>query len=236
MTEPLVLLPGMMCDARVFSRQITVLSAERAVMVAPITQGNRVEEFAVDILDQLPQRFALAGHCLGGSVAMELLRRIPDRITRICLMSTSPLADTPAIAAEREPLIVGAQVGRLDEVLGEALRPEYLAPGPDRMGILKQVQQMGLGLGPDVFVRQFRALQRRGDQQATLRRCKVPALILCGEHDMLTSVKRHSFMAELIEGGRLKIVSDAGHIPTLEQPDQVVQALQDWLGWPLVLR
>lgn len=236
MTEPLVLLPGMMCDARVFTPQINALSSERAVMVAPITNGVRVEEIASNILDQVPLRFALAGHSMGGIVAMELLRRAPERISRICLMSTNPLAETPVIAAEREPMIVGAQAGRLDEVLRDSMPAEFLAPSPDRVAVLSLLQQMGLDLGPEVFVRQSRALQRRRDQQGTLRRCKVPALLLCGEHDMLTPVRRHSFMAELMEGGTLKILDDAGHVPTLEQPDAVTNALREWLGQPLVLR
>ena len=75
MAEPLVFLPGMMCDARLFGPQIAELSADHCVMVAPVTQGERIEEIASGLLDQLPARFALAGLSMGGIVAMELLRR-----------------------------------------------------------------------------------------------------------------------------------------------------------------
>jgi len=229
MTEPLVLLPGMMCDARLFEPQITALSRERAVMVAPVTQGERVEEIASNIIDQLPLRFALAGLSFGGIVAMEVLRRVPDRVSRLCLMDTNPLAETPAVAAMREPMIVRARAGRLDEVLQDAMRPEYLAPGPGRIGVLNRMSEMGRELGVEVFVNQSRALQRRRDQQGTLRKLKVPTLVLCGEFDTLTPVKRHEFMAELIPGATLKVIADAGHIPVLEQPEQTTQALRDWL-------
>jgi len=236
MTEPLVLLPGMMCDARVFGPQIAPLSVERAVMIAPITMGERIEEIASSILDQLPHRFALAGLGLGGIVAMEVLRRAPDRISRICLMDTNPLAETPAVAAARESMIVGARVGRLAEAMREAMRPEYLAPGPDRAAVMAQLDRMSQDLGSEVFIRQSRALQRRRDQQSTLRKGKVPTLVLCGEHDTLNPVKRHSFKAELIPGAELKIIPEAGHIPTLEAPEAVTRALRDWLGRPFVLR
>lgn len=236
MAEPLVLLPGMMCDARVFQPQITALSVERAVMVAPITGAERVEEIASGMLDQLPARFALAGLSMGGIVAMELLRRAPDRITRICLMDTNPLDEPPAYAAQREPLIVRARAGRLDEVLREMLPPEVLAPGPRRLEILELVQEMGMALGPDVFEHQSRVLQRRRDQQSTLRKCKVPALVMCGELDRLTPVKRHTFMAELIPYAELRIIEEAGHLPPLEQPEAVTQAMREWLAQPLVLR
>ncbi|MDX2485194.1 MAG: alpha/beta fold hydrolase [Pseudodonghicola sp.] len=232
MTEALVLLPGMMCDARIFEPQINVLSRERAVMVAPITQGERIEEIASNIIDQLPQRFALAGLSMGGIVAMEVLRRVPERVTRLCLMDTNPLAETPPEAAAREPMIVGVRAGRLDDVMREAMKPDYLAPGPGRMAVLDTVYAMAADLGPEVFVRQNRALQRRRDQQSTLRKCKAPTLILCGAHDRLTPVKRHSFMAELMPSAELQVIEDAGHLPTLEAPDEVLAALRDWLARP----
>ena len=236
MSEPLVLLPGMMCDARLFGPQIAELSADMAVMVAPITQGERIEEIASSLLDLLPKRFALAGLSMGGIVAMELLRRAPDRITRIALMDTNPLAETPVIAANREPQIVKVRSGRLLEVMRDEMKPNYLAPGPYRGEVLDLVMDMAETLGPEVFIRQSRALQRRKDQQATLRKCKVPTLVLCGEHDALCPVKRHTFMAELIPFAELVVLENSGHLPTLEQPAETTAALRKWMQQPLVLR
>lgn len=234
--EPLVFLPGMMCDARLFAPQVTALSREMAVTVAPITMGERVEEMASALLGVLPAKFALAGLSMGGIVAMEILRRAPERVTRVALMDTNPLAETPQSAAGYEPLIVGARAGRFEDMMRMILKPEHLAPGPQRLQVMAQVAEMGRAMGPDVFIRQCRALQRRKDQQATLRRIKMPALVLCGEHDGLTPVKRHTFMAELIPYARLEIVPDAGHLPTLEQPELVTAILRHWMTQPFVLK
>ncbi|MBV6638915.1 MAG: alpha/beta hydrolase, partial [Mameliella sp.] len=106
MTEPVVFLPGMMCDARLFGPQITDLSRDHAVMTVPITQGERIEEIASSVLDVAPMRFALAGLSMGGMVAMELYRRAPDRVTRLALMDTSPLPEPPQMAALRDPQII----------------------------------------------------------------------------------------------------------------------------------
>lgn len=236
MSETLVLLPGMMCDARLFAPQIADLSRDHVVTVAPITQGERVEEIASAILDGLPARFALAGLSMGGIVAMELLRRAPERITRIALMDTNPLAETPQTAAAYEPMIIGARAGRLDEVMRGFMRPDFLAPGPQRPIVLNKVFEMARDLGPEIMVRQVRALQRRRDQQAVLRKCKVPALVLCGAHDTLTPLKRHAFMAELMPSARLEVIADAGHLPTLEAPEAVTAALRAWLKQPYVLQ
>lgn len=236
MPEPLVLLPGMMCDARLFGPQIAELSSEMTVTVAPITLGERIEEIASGLLDQLPKRFALAGLSMGGIVAMELLRRAPDRITRIALIDTNPLAETPVVAANREPQIVKVRSGRLLEVMRDEMKPNYLAPGPQRSDVLELVMDMAENLGPEVFIRQSRALQRRRDQQAVLRKCRAPTLVMCGAHDQLCPVKRHQFMAELIPFAELVVLENAGHLPTLEQPAETTAALRRWLAQPLVLR
>lgn len=236
MAEPIVLLPGMMCDARLFGPQIAALSPDFSVMVGPVTRGERIEEIASGLLDELPQRFALAGLSMGGIVAMEILRRAPDRVARLMLMDTNPLAETPQVAAAREPQIVKVRAGRMADVMREEMKPNYLAPGPFRSEIMDLVMDMAEVLGPDCFIRQSRALQRRRDQQGTLRKIKVPTMVLCGVHDALCPVKRHTFMAELIHGAELRVLEDAGHLPTLEQPDTTTQAIRDWMKLPLVLR
>lgn len=236
MAEPLVFLPGMMCDARLFGPQIAELSSEFSLMVSPVTRGERIEEIASGLLDELPQRFALAGLSMGGIVAMELLRRAPDRITRLALLDTTPLAETPQAAAAREPQIVKVRAGRLGQVIRDEMLPNYIGPGPYRNEVSELVMDMADALGPDTFVRQSRALQRRRDQQGTLRKCRVPTLVLCGEHDVLCPVKRHTFMAELIHGAVLRVLDGAGHLPTLEAPAETTQALRDWLRQPLILR
>lgn len=236
MREPLVFLPGMMCDARVFAPQMVTLSRETMVSVAPISHGERIEEIASGLLDMLPRRFAVAGLSMGGIVAMELMRRAPERVTRIALMDTNSLAETPQSAAEYEPLIIKLRAGRLDEAVEGLLPPESLAPGPGRTALMAQVQAMAASMGQEVIIRQMRALQRRRDYQSTLRRCKVPALVLCGEHDHLTPVKRHSFMADLIPYADFQMIEGAGHLPTLEAPEAATRALQAWLGKPFVLQ
>lgn len=236
MPEAIVFLPDMMSDATLFRHQMTALSAHHAVMAAPVSNGERIEEIASGLLDQLPMRFALVGLGLGASVALELMRRAPDRISRVCLISASPLAETPVEAADREPLIIAARAGRLDEAMQAVLRPEHLALSPARREILSEVYAKAQTLGPELFIRQMRALQRRRDHQSTLRRCAVPMLVLCGEVDGQVPVKRHAFMAELVPHAEFATIPGAGHLPPLEAPEIMTEALKAWLKLPLVLR
>jgi len=235
-SDPVVFLPGMMCDARLFAPQLADLSRDMAVTVAPVTGGDRIEEIASGLLDVLPQRFALAGLSMGGIVAMDILRRAPDRVTRIALMDTNSLAETPQSAAGYEPFIIKLRAGRIAEAVEMMLGRDVLAPGPARAGVMSALVEMAEGLGVAAIIRQTRALQRRRDYQSVLRRCKVPALVLCGAHDTLTPLKRHEFMAEMIPNATLTVIPDAGHLPVLEQPEVTTAALRGWLKRPFMLQ
>jgi len=226
---PLVLLPGMMCDARLFSHQINALSGVREVMHHPIGGHETVHAIAADMLSQAPERFALAGVSMGGIVAMEILRQAPDRVAALALMDTNPKAEVPEIAARRDPQMAKVQAGDLMAVMRDEMKPNYLTDGPNRAAILDLCMDMARDLGPEVFVRQSRALQSRPDQQDTLRACRVPTLILCGRDDTLCPVHRHDLMHKLIPQSTLHIVENAGHLPTLEQPDETTAALTRWL-------
>ncbi len=233
MVEPLVLLPGIMCDARLYYHQIVRFSQVRPVTVAPTLIGERVEEVAETLLENLPGRFALVGLGLGGAIALEIIRRAPDRVSRLFLMSVDAQADTPQMAASREPLIVKAKAGRLDDVMREVMPVDALAPGPNRNSMMGALVDVAVELGPDVFESQMRLLQRRPDQQSTLRKIKVPTHILCGAHDTLTPMRKQAFIADLIPGALLQVVDEAGHLPTLEAPEAVTEAIEQWLKVPL---
>jgi pimeloyl-ACP methyl ester carboxylesterase len=226
---PLLLIPGMMCDARLYGPQVAALSGRRALHLAPITAHDTIEALAADILRHAPLRFALLGLSMGGIVAMEIAARAPERVHRLALLDTNPRAEAPEVRARREPQIAKAREGRLREVMRDEMKPNYLADGPRRQDILDLCMEMALALGPEVFERQSRALASRPDQQETLARVAVPTLVLMGEHDILCPRDRHELMHALVPGSRLEIVPGAGHLPTLERPEATTAAIARWL-------
>lgn len=236
MAEPLVLIPGLMADARLFLPQMVALGADRAMQVCLPARGETVEQMSEAMLPGLPDKFALAGHGLGGDVALDLIRRIPDRVTRVILLATDPLAEPPAAAAAREARMVAARAGRLAQAMREEVPPAALADTPWREDVLALVADMALGLGEGVFLRQSRALQRRPDQQKTMRRIKLPALVLAGEADTLVPLRRQEFTANLMPFGQLTVIAGAGHLAPLEQPEAVAEAMAAFLAGPMLLR
>jgi pimeloyl-ACP methyl ester carboxylesterase len=229
MSEPLLLLPGMMCDQRLFHPQTAVFGAQREVLHGDITGAADMASLAEQVLEAAPDRFALAGLSMGGIVAMEVVRQAPGRVTRLALLDTNPRAEQPEMKARRAPQIEAVRAGGLARVMREELKPNYLTQGPRYAEILDLCMDMALSLGPAVFERQSRALRDRPDQQQALKDVHVPTLILCGRQDALCPVERHQLMHGLIPGSRLVIVEAAGHLPTLEQPEAVTVAMADWL-------
>lgn len=228
-TLPLLLLPGLMCDARLFEPQITAFSAERAVQVGCLTTADSIESMAADVLRSAPRQFALAGLSMGGIVAMEMIRQAPSRIMKLALLDTNPLAESAEVATVRAKQIDRVVNGDLVSVMRDELKPNYLANGPARARVLDLCMAMANDLGPAVFERQARALMTRPDQTRTLSSVDVPALVLMGESDTLCPLERHQLMHSLIPSSRLATVAGAGHMPTLEQPDITNGEIRQWL-------
>ena len=236
MAEPLVMIPGLMADARLFLPQLVQLGGARAIHIALPVIGDTVEQMSEGILAGLPDTFALLGHGLGGDVALDIVRRSPERVTRIVLMATDPLAEAPQTAAAREQRMVAARAGRLAEAMLDEIPPAALADSEWRADILALIRDMAFGLGEGVFIRQSRALQRRPDQQKTMRRVKLPALVIAGALDTLVPMRRSEFTANLMPFGKLQVIDGAGHIASLEQPEAVNEVLAAFLSGPVLLR
>jgi len=194
-----------------------------------ISGHETISELAADVLNNAPPVFALAGLSMGGIVAMEVLSQASERVERLALLDTNPLAELSDVAKRRGPQIDAVKNGQLKEIIRDEMKPNYLFDGVKKTEILKLCMDMALDIGPDAFIRQSIALRDRIDQKNTLRKYKRPALVLCGRHDVLCPLERHELMHTLLENSKLEIIEDAGHLPTLEQPKITTMALASWL-------
>ena len=235
-SDPIVFIPGFMCDARAFLPQIVQLGADHACQVILPSGEETIERLSEKVLANTPEKFVLVGHGLGGDVVMDVLRRAPERVLRVVLISTDPLAEPPKAAASREARIVAAKAGRLVQAAAEDYPETAFAATEWRDEVRALVADMVLQLGEGVYIRQCRAAQRRPDQSKTLRRALMPALILAGAEDGLVPVRRQEFLAGLLPHGRLQVIPGAGNLPMLEQPEAVTDALREFLAGPMMLR
>jgi pimeloyl-ACP methyl ester carboxylesterase len=228
--KTIVLLPGMMCDERLFAPQIAHLKARYHVKTMSIHEHANMADLAENVLVQSPDEFALLGLSMGGILAMEIMRQAPQRITHLALLDTNPRAELDAVKQRRGPQIERVKNGGLSQIMRDEMKPNYLVDSPNKLDILNLCMVMAEDLGDQAFINQSIALRDRPDYQNVLKRVDVPTLIMCGREDVLCPIERHELMHELISGSTLHIVDNAGHLPTLEQPEIVNKALDQWLA------
>jgi pimeloyl-ACP methyl ester carboxylesterase len=225
----LLLLPGLLCDARLWRDQAAALAPLARPVVADLTQDSRIEAMAARALAAVEGRFALAGLSMGGYVAFEIMRRAPERVTRLALFDTSARADTPEQTRRRRGLIALARQGQFRGVTPRLL-PQLIHPSRLDGPLAAEVMAMAERVGRDAFLRQQEAIMHRPDSRPDLARIAVPTLVAVGAEDRLTPPELAAEMAALIPGARLRLFADAGHLPPMETPEAVTAAMAEWLA------
>ncbi len=227
---PLLLVPGLLCSARLYAPQVTALWPLGPVTVADHRRDADVAAIAARILADAPPRFALAGLSMGGYVAFAMLRQAPERIVRLALLDTSARPDTPEQSAARETFIAMAEAGQLAAVV-DTLAPRFLHRDRRTDATLNRViRDMAADTGVAAFVRQQRAIMTQPDSRPQLASIACPTLVLVGEGDELTPPSLAQEIAAGIAGARLVTVPACGHLSTLEKPEAVNAALAEWLS------
>jgi pimeloyl-ACP methyl ester carboxylesterase len=224
----LLLLPGLLCDARLWRDQVASLAPLATPVIADLTLDDRVEAMAARALSALEGPFALAGLSMGGYVALEIMRQAPDRVTRLALFDTGARADTAEQTRRRRGLISLSRSGQFRGVTPRLL-PSLIHPSRLDGPIAAEVMAMAERVGKDAFLRQQAAIMHRIDSRPHLPRIAVPTLVGVGMDDALTPPPLAAEMAGLIPGARLRHFADAGHLPTMETPEAVNAAMAAWL-------
>jgi len=226
---PLLLLPGLLCDARLWAHQLDTLSDIAHMSVADLGLDDSMGGMATRVLAAAPPTFALAGLSMGGYVAQEILRQAPERVSRLALIDTSPYADTGDQTARRRGFIEQVREGQFRGVTSRLL-PMLIHE--DRIAdddLTGAVRGMAESVGKDAFIRQQTAIMGRIDGLDDLAHVHCPTLVLCGRQDALTPVEVHEIMAEAISGAALVVIEDSGHLSPMERPRAVSAALRYWL-------
>ena len=224
----LLLLPGLLCDARLWRDQLAALAPLARPVVADLTLDDGAEAMAARALAAIDGPFALAGLSMGGYVAFEILRVAPGRVTRLALLDTSARPDTPEQTRRRRGLISLSRSGQFRGVTPRLL-PQLIHPSRLETPLAAEVMAMAERVGQEAFLRQQAAIMHRPDSRPDLARIAVPTLVGVGADDVLTPPHLAEEMAAMIPGARLRRFADAGHLPTMEVPEAVNAALAAWL-------
>jgi len=230
----LMLLPGLTCDAAVWAPQVQALADVAQCVVPAWGLRDSLTAMAEQVLAEAPsERFALAGHSMGGRVALEVVRLAPQRVARLALLDTGahPLAAGDAGAKERTGRMALLDIARAQgmRAMGRQWARGMVHPSRLHTPLFDAILDMQARSSPEQFAAQQQALLKRPDAGPLLPTIGCPTLVLCGQEDSWSGPAQHQAMAAAIPGARLVIVPHCGHMCTMEQPAAVSAALRDWL-------
>jgi pimeloyl-ACP methyl ester carboxylesterase len=231
--HPLVLIPGLLCDASVWPHQRAALADIADVRISDHGSLDSLPAMARAIIANAPPRFAIAGHSMGGRIAFEVWRAAPDRVSGIALMDTGHHPLALGAAGERE---VAGRFALLETARREGMRamatqwvqgmvhPKRLT---DR-ALVESILDMFASKTPEIYAAQTRALIDRPDATPVMRTIRCPTLVLCGHEDSWSPVQRHLEMVAAIPGSTFVDIPECGHMCTMERPEAVSAAMRTW--------
>jgi 3-oxoadipate enol-lactonase len=201
-----------------------------AATAAAVTLGDMAEDI-VGWLDSLRiDRPAIGGLSLGGYVTFTLFRMAPERFTALVLANTKATADTPEAREGRDrmsalvradgPSAVAEQM--IPKLLGETSRRAH-----HRLAVtLRSLIEVNSADGLDVAIQ---AMKARPDSTDLLPRVGLPALVIAGEEDTLIPMSESETMHRLLPRSQFVSLPRAGHLSSLEAPDDFSEALGNFL-------
>lgn len=228
--QPILLIPGLIATPRFYQPVVPALWKFGPVTVANHARDDDMAAIARRVLASAPPRFALAGHSMGGYIALEIMRQAAERVTRLALLDTAARADTPEQTERRRQQIAIAAGGRMKAIV-DLQFPNLVHPSRRGDEALRRAcDLMAEETGAEAFVRQQNAIIGRPDSRPSLAAIRCPTLVLVGEQDAVTPLERSQEMAAAIAGARLAVVPECGHMCVLEQPERVTAELLAWLS------
>jgi len=230
---PVVLLPGLVCDASVWAHAHAALRARADVHIPEYGALDSLPAMAEKVLGEAPRRFAVAGHSMGGRVALEIFRRSPERVAALALLDTGVTPLAAGETGERETagryeLLEIARTRGMAEMATRWVQGMVWKPRLTDASLIASVVDMMARSSADVFAAQVRALLGRPDAGSLLPDIRCPTLVLAGADDSWAPAARHRDMAAQIPGATLVVVPECGHMCMLERPEFVTRALLDW--------
>lgn len=231
---PLVLLHGYPLDHHLWD-DVAVLLENTFDLILPDLRGfggsstvdsfYAMEDFASDIaalLDHLKiQKAAIAGHSMGGYVALAFARLYPDRITGLGLVSSQVLADAPDRKDGRYTSAAEVADKGIASVVA-TMTPKFTS----NKHLQEFAKQSMEKQQPAAYIGALKAMAERVDSTPLLSSLHIPVVVVHGDADQLIPIDRGREVKAAIPNAHLVEIHGAGHIPMMESPQKTAEALK----------
>lgn len=225
----IVLIPGLLCDASVWTGQLAALHAFGPIFLAKSTGRDSITGLAKAILESTSGPIAVAGHSLGGRIAIEVARLAPGRVARLAIMSTGHHGTQPGEEAARMNLVEIARKDGMDAMAAKWLPPMMHPDFLKDEALMADLVAMVCRSNPEKFCIQQKALLNRPDATGVLPTIECPTHVIGARFDAWSPLEQHEEIAALVPDAKLTVIEDAGHMCTVERPDTVAAALVAWM-------
>ncbi|WP_425640796.1 alpha/beta fold hydrolase [Marinomonas gallaica] len=229
----LVCLTGLLCDQRVWQPVASLLESEVSVQIISFSGFDNITQMARHVLASVEGTFALAGHSMGGRVALEVYRLAPERITHLALMNTGVHPKSEKELPGRLRLLELAKQEGTSVLSKEWLAPMMSPKGLANTALMHDLGNMVCRYSVEAFEKQLRALIDRPDAESILPSIVVPTLLLSGTEDHWSPVSQHQTIQEHLASSKLVVIEEAGHMAPIESPQAVAEAMMVWLKTPI---
>ncbi len=229
MKEPLIMIPGTLCDGILFKSQMANLADLADCRIGDHNSSDNLQEVAENILNSVVGQFSIMGLSYGGIIAFEIWRQAPERIKKLILLNTNYKKPSETTRATQQRFLGMSVLGEFREITTDFLKDAMLYPKHRTMPEMRNtVLQMALNTGKENFFRQIKAQLGRPDSTKDLPNIKCPTLIMTGVQDKVCTPDLHQEMAALIPNATLRVIEKCGHLSTIEQPQKVNEIIRDW--------
>jgi pimeloyl-ACP methyl ester carboxylesterase len=234
--KTVILVPGLLCDEWLWHFQVEALADIADVLVANHGEVDSLGALAEAIIQEAPARFAIAGHSMGGRVALEVARRVPERLLGFSILDTGYEALAPGEAGEREiagrrSMLALARRSGMRAMARNWLQGMVYPPRLTEAELIEPIVEMFARRTPNLYAQQIQSLLARPDAKTVFARIRCPSLVLCGSDDTWAPPSRHELMANMLRhsASTFGVIPNCGHMSPLERPRAVNDAFRSWI-------
>lgn len=226
MTRDLVLIPGALATADFWCHQERYFQMKMSIYHAQIFSGHSISTMAKEIINYLPEKFILMGFSLGGYIALELMRYIPDRVEKLILINSSAKAISQQGQLERLRALHLINNGKFYFLISLILKKSMHR---QHSMLLPTLKRMAREVGAQRYTQQLTAILNKPDHTELLATIACPTLLIASKNDSVVMPECSEHMAAHIKNSKLIYIDNCGHIAPLEQPDKINKILSDWI-------